>query len=106
MFASLKIEGAFKPLQDWVVLRPVREKKKGDLFLPDVMHEYGRCPVLAVGPLCELKVGQVVFIQRFVEGEFKFELNGEKVYAIRERYLNVTIVKEPPPKKEKKRASR
>lgn len=99
MFQSHNITGKFRPLQDWVILKPVREKQKGAIHLPDnmVTAEYGRCPVVAVGPRCQLKVGEVVFIQKFVEGEFKFELNGEMVYAIRERHINVTI-EEPPQK--------
>ena len=104
MFANLQLKGTFKPLQDWVILRPIREKKKGSLYLPDAVHEYGRCPVVAVGPLCSLKVGEVVYIQRFVDGEFKFELNGEMVYGIREKHLNVVIEKVRETKKTRSRA--
>ena len=76
------------------------------MIVPESPHDYGRCEVVAVGPgvrpcpggvfygpliPCDLKPGQHVYIQKFVEGEFKFELNGQKVYLIRERHLNVTI---------------
>lgn len=93
MFQALQIKGTIKPLQDWVVLRPVKEKEKvrGGILLPQNVRDYGRCPVVAVGPRCDLKVGDVVFIQKFVEGEVKFELNGEMVYMSRERHLNCTI---------------
>lgn len=93
MFQSLQIKGKIRPLQDWVVLRPIKEKAKtaGGILLPENAREYGRCPVVAVGPRCDLKVGQVVFIQKFVEGEAKFALNGEVVYMCRERHLNCMI---------------
>lgn len=106
MHHSLKVTGQFKPLQDWVILRPIKEdESRGGILLPDSAREYGRCEVMAVGPgfrsyangvygplfPCELKVGQFVFIQKFVEGELKFELNGHPVYAIRERHINCAI---------------
>ena len=93
MFQSLQIKGTIRPLQDWLILRPLKEpaKTKGGILLPENARDYGRCPVVAAGPKCELKVGDVVFIQKFVEGEFKFELNGVPVYALRERHCNVTI---------------
>lgn len=112
MFYSFKITGKFRPLQDWVILRPIKEKAKdrGGIELPDNLAVYGRCEVMAVGPgrrpyrdgiygpnilPTELKPGQFVFIQKFVEGEMKFNLNGQDVYALRERTLNLTIEDDP-----------
>lgn len=110
MFHAHQIKGTLRPLQDWVILAPVKEpvRKRGGIVLPDRVEDYGRCRVVAVGPgflpydgkngtyksaliRTELKPGQFVYIQKFVEGEMKFVLNGENVYAIRERHLNVTI---------------
>lgn len=108
MINATQIRATFRPLHDWVVLKPIEEKERlrGGILLPSRVEDYGRCEVVAVGPglrpcrdgvfygplvPTELKVGQFVFIQKFVEGELKFELNGEKVYLIRERHLNVTI---------------
>lgn len=112
MFHAHNIEGAFRPLQDWVILAPIKEdpknRKRGGILLPDRVEDYGRCRVVAVGAghqpydgkngsykpaliRTELKVGEFVYIQKFVEGEMKFVLNGETVFAIRERHLNVTI---------------
>ena len=103
MHQSHEIKGNFRPIQDWVILAPVKEKerKRGGILLPDSIQDYGRCRVVAVGPgtrgifgalkATELKPGKFVFIQKFVEGECKFKLNGEEVYAIRERHLNCTI---------------
>ena len=86
MFNSHEITGEIAPVQDYLVLRPIREDEKvGDLYLPDNARKYGCCPVVAVGPKCELRAGDTVYIQRFVEGELKFNLNGKTVYAIRER---------------------
>jgi|SRR5882672_469786 len=96
MFQSLQIKGTIRPLQDWVVLEVIKEpaKTKGGILLPENAREYGRCPVVAVGPRCDLKVGDVVYIQKFVEGEVKFELNGKSVYMSREKHLNLTIEEE------------
>ena len=97
MFNSHEIKGALAPVQDYLVLRPILEDEKvGGLFRPDNARAYGRCPVVAAGPKCELKKGDVVYIQRFVEGELKFTLNGETVYAIRERHVNVAINEKGP----------
>jgi co-chaperonin GroES (HSP10) len=115
MFHSHKINGQFRPLQDWVILKPVKEKERvrSGVVLPERVEDYGRCEVVAVGPgtrtslgyliPTELKVGQFVYIQKFVEGEMKFTLNGALVYAIRERHLNCTIedVLDRPPRKSK-----
>lgn len=110
MFHAHEIKGEFRPLQDWVILAPVKEKerKRGGVVLPDRVEDYGRCRVVAAGPgfrsykdgvygplfPSELKPGEFVYVQKFVEGELKFRLNGEDVYAIRERHLNVKI--DPP----------
>jgi co-chaperonin GroES (HSP10) len=109
MLYSLQVKGKFKPLQDWVILQPMDEiKSKGGILLPDDATEYGRCLVVAVGPgylpfdgnnatygghliKTELKPGKFVYIQKFVKGDFEFSLNGKRVYAIRERHLNLTI---------------
>jgi len=112
MFHAQVIDGSFVPLQDYVVLRRVAPKKeKGGILLPTAAHEYGPCRVMAVGPgrttahgviiPCELKVGQYVYIQGFVEGELKFKLNGEEVYGIRERHINCVLegYEEKPEKK-------
>lgn len=113
MFHSHEIKGDFRPIQDWVILAPEKPKaaKKGEIVRPDIAaREYGPCRVVAVGPgfrayrdgvygplfPSELKPGMRVWIQRFVEGELKFRLNGEEVYAIRERHLNL-VVDEPLP---------
>lgn len=125
MFYSHQIMGKFRPLQDWVILKPLVKKgaprERGGILLPDKVEDYGRCEVVAIGAgrlpyhdgvygsrviPTELKVGEQVFIQRFVEGEFRFQLNGETVFAIRERHLNVTIEPEVDSrsKKGKKRA--
>jgi co-chaperonin GroES (HSP10) len=112
MFHSHEIKGEIRPLQDWVILRPVREKERvrGGILLPDRVEDYGRCEVMAVGPgyrpymfglyrpgfvPTEVKVGEFIYIQRFVEGEFKFKLNGDMVYAIRERHLNLVLDPDP-----------
>lgn len=103
MFHSHKLKGTFRPIQDYVLLRPIKEPEttKGGILLPASARQYGRCEVLSTGPgrrtdhgeliPCELKVGQFVFIQKFVEGELKFNLNGDDVYVIRERHVNCTI---------------
>lgn len=111
MIGATQINGNFRPLHDWVVLRRLKDAKdnvRGGLLLPEnvKLHEYGRCEVVSVGPgirpcpggvfygpliPCELKPKQHVYIQKFVEGEVKFELNGEEVFLVRERHLNVTI---------------
>lgn len=120
MFNTTDIKGAFTPLQDWVILKRVKEevdktKKVGGILLPDSSYEkqakYGKCLVVAVGKgrttilgvliPCEVKQGDVVMLQGFVEGEYKFRLNGEDVYAIRERHLNVLWDEPKPPKKKK-----
>lgn len=110
MMHSHQITGSFRPLQDWVILAPEElVTEKGGIVLPDAterMKEYRRARVVAVGPgyqVCnggvyksaliatELKVGQFVFIQRFVDGELSFTLNGEKCFACRERHLSLVI---------------
>ena len=103
MFHSIRIKGTFRPLQDWVILAPVKEPEgtRHGVVLPERVEDYGRCRVVAVGPgtrgifgarkPTELQPGEFVFVQKFVEGELKFELNGETVYAIREQHLNCTI---------------
>ena len=103
MFQSLQVNGTFRPLQDWVILKPIKEPERvrGGVLLPERVQDYGRCEVMAVGPgtrgpfgdlkATELKPGQFVYVQRFVDGEAKFSLNGEAVYAIREKHLNCTI---------------
>jgi chaperonin GroES len=90
MLGSNVIEGVFRPMQDWLLLAPQKQADTRDgIHIPDSAQEFGPCPVRAAGPDCGLKVGDVVWIQRFVEGEFKFVLNGESVYAIREKHVNV-----------------
>lgn len=119
MFHSHNVKGTFRPLQDFVILRPVPEatiKEKGGIHLPSTAHEYGRCEVMAVGPgvrtsigvlvPCEIKVGEFVYIQKFVEGEMAFHLNGQKVYAIRERHINVMIEGFETPKRPPKKRRR
>lgn len=103
MFQALEIKGNIRPLQDWLVVQPekIPEEEKGGILVPANMRDFGRCPIVAVGPKCELKVGDVVYQQRFVEGEFKFLLNGKLVYMMRERHANLTI-EEPAPKKRNK----
>ena len=93
MFHALQIKGKFRPLQDWLVLKPIKEPAKtaGGIVLPENARSYGRCPVVAAGPDCELKPGDTVFIQKFVEGEFRFNLNGNDVYCIRERHCNCVV---------------
>lgn len=92
MFHSQEITGAIRPVQDYLVLRPIKEEaKQRGVFIPDAARSYGRCPVVAAGPDCQLGPCDCVYIQRFVEGEFKFQLNGEAVYAIRERHVNVAM---------------
>lgn len=103
MFHSLQIKGTFRPLQDWVILKPIAEpvRKRGGIVLPDNVKDYGRCEVMAVGPgtrgpygdlkATELKPGQFVYLQKFVDGECSFVLNGERVFAMRERHANCTI---------------
>jgi co-chaperonin GroES (HSP10) len=110
MFHAHEIKGEFRPLQDWVVLKPEEENPKdrvrGGILLPENVQDYRRCEVVAVGPgyhpnshgiystafiATELKVGQFVFCPRFVEGELKFRLNGALCFATRERHLNLTI---------------
>ena len=93
----------FTPLQDWVILERLPDDKDGDILIPEKarLHMYGKCKVTAVGPgcrtahgvlvPCDLKVGDTVGLQRFVEGEFTFVLNGKKVFCCRERHLNVTV---------------
>lgn len=103
MFHSHEVDGAFRPLQDWVVLRPIKVKERlvKGILLPDNVQDYGRCEVIAVGPgsvnalgvrvPCHLCPGKFVFIQKFVEGELRFKVDGQECYAIRERHVNVTI---------------
>lgn len=107
MFHAHEIKGEVRPLQDWVILAPVKEKERirNGVLLPDRVEDYGRCRVVAVGPgfrpyrdgvygplfPSDLKPGMFVYVQKFVEGEMRFVLNGEPVYCIRERHLNVTI---------------
>lgn len=92
MFHSHRITGPFIPVQDYLVLRPIREEEMvGGILLPDSARNYGLCPVVAAGPKCELKAGDTVYIQKFVEGELKFHLNDDLVYAIRERHVNVAM---------------
>lgn len=105
MTNMVSITGKFRPLQDWVILKRKKkaEEKIGGILLPEsaTSHEYGPCEVVAVGPgtrgifgalkATELKPGSVVLLQKFVEGDFKFTLNGEKVFACREQHLNVTL---------------
>lgn len=121
MFHSFEVKGRFRPLQDWVILRPIKEpENKGGILLPDSARLYGSCEVMAVGPgqraykdglygsalvPTELKVGQFVYIQKFVEGEMRFNLNGQYVYAIRERHLSLVIEHGPAIKKSRKIAA-
>lgn len=92
MINTHDIKGTLRPLQDWLILAPEHKAEKiGNILLPDNARTYGRCPVVAAGPDCELKVGQVVYLQKFVDGEFKFTLNGRTVFAIRERHCSVII---------------
>jgi len=92
MLNTQEVKGGFAPVQDFLVLEPkLIDERVGGILLPDTARVYGLCPVVAAGPQCELKKGDVVYIQKFVEGELKFELNGKKVYAIRERRVNVAI---------------
>jgi chaperonin GroES len=95
MFGAQQFTGTLRPMQDWLILRPIKEAKTtlGGIELPDTARQYGRCPVVAAGPDCLLKKRQVVWIQNFVEGEFRFELNGQMVYAIRERHVNCIVHK-------------
>lgn len=112
MFQSHRIDGVFTPTQDWVVLRPVKEPERirGGLLLPERVEDYGRCEVISIGPGYKpyrdglysvhfiptlLKVGEFVFIQKFVEGELKFVLNGDTVFITRERHLNLVIEGDP-----------
>jgi co-chaperonin GroES (HSP10) len=124
MFHAHEIKGEFRPLQDWVILAPVKEdpktRKRGGVILPEWVEDYGRCRVVAVGPgfrsyangvygplfPSELKPGQFVYIQKFVEGELRFRLNGEDVYAIRERHINVTIEDISPEKRSAQKSAR
>ncbi len=109
MFHAHEIKGEFRPLQDWVILAPEKEdpktRERGGIVLPERVEDYRRCRVVAVGPgfrsyangtygplfPSELKPGEFVFLQKFVEGELRFVLNGETVFGIRERHLNVKI---------------
>lgn len=108
MHHSHEIKGALRPLQDWVVLRPVKEPERvrGGIVLPDKVEDFGRCEVMAVGPgyrpnshgiyssafiPTELKVGQFVYVQKFVDGELRIKLNGDACYLIRERHLSLTV---------------
>lgn len=94
MLGSNVIKGVFRPTQDWLLLAPQKQTApRGGIHIPDSAQEFGPCPIRAAGPDCGLKVKDVVWIQRFVEGEFKFLLNGEAVYAIRERHVNVVVDK-------------
>lgn len=94
MLGSNVINGVFRPVQDWLLLAPEKQKQKaGEVVVPDAAQEFGRCPVRAAGPDSGLKVGDVVWMQRFVEGEFKFVLNGEPVYAIHGKHVNVALDK-------------
>ncbi len=108
MFHAHEIKGTIRPLQDWVILKPIKEavRKRGGIVLPERTEDYGRCEVVAVGPgyrtyrdgvygtaliPTELKVGEFVFLQKFVEGEMRFNLNGDKCFAVRERHLSLTV---------------
>ena len=127
MFHSHEITcKAFRPLQDWVILKPLPEKERvrGGVLLPDNVQDYIGHEIVAIGPgrlkydganalygdvliPTELKVGEYVYLQKFCEGEFQFVLNGEKVFAIRERHLNLTLdpsAVDKPKKKLKKAA--
>lgn len=99
MFHSHELKGPIVPVQDYLILRPIRQDEivKG-ILIPDGMQNYGMCPVVAAGPKCQLKKGDIVYIQKFVEGEFKFTLDDVLVYAIRERHVNVAINKKGPVK--------
>src|SRR6187551_1515982 len=94
MFHSHNIEcSEFRPLQDWLILAPekVDGEMKGGIFVPANPHAFGKCQVLAAGPDCSLTLKDTVWMQKFVEGELKFALNGVPCYAIRERRVNVAI---------------
>lgn len=108
MLHSHEITGEFRPLQDWVVLAPEEVEQKGSILLPEICRQnyYRRCRVVAVGPgflpyanavygrqviPTELKVGQYVYLQGYVDGEQQFRLNGEDVFMVRERHLSLTI---------------
>jgi len=85
----------FRPLQDWVILAPEKgEEIVEGIHVPDPARQFGRCPVVAVGPDCTLTTKDAVWIQKFVEGELKFSLNGRTVYAIRERHINCATLGE------------
>ncbi len=105
------IRGTFRAIQDWIILKPIKPKKRerveNGVLIPDRIEDYGPCLVVAAGPgfrhcskdgvygplqPTELKEGDTVWIQKFVEGEMKFALNGEMVYAIRERHVNCKLV--------------
>ena len=95
----------FRPLQDWVILERLPDKKAGAVFIPEKarLHMYGRCKVVAIGPgvvtshgvrvPCDLKKGSIVGLQNFVDdsANYQFTLNGKKVFAVRERHLSVTV---------------
>ena len=92
MFHSHEIKGTIVPIQDYLILRPIKEDEvQGGIHIPDNARNYGLCPVIAAGPKCQLKAGDTVYIQKFVEGELKLTLNGDQVYAIRERHVNVAL---------------
>lgn len=113
MHQSQEVIGSVRPLQDYVLLKPVKEEEKirGGILLPQNIMDYGRCEVVAVGRGVvtsmgvlvpnELKVGDFVYIQKFADGDLQFRLNGERVFCIRERHLNCAI--DAPPKKGKKK---
>lgn len=105
MFHALEVKGTIRPLQDWLVVQPekIPEEKRHGILVPANMRDFGRCPIVAAGPKCELKVGDVIWQQRFVEGEFTFILNGKKVFMMRERHANLTIAEDAPKKAGKKR---
>lgn len=97
-----EVAGRFTPLRGKVLLAPLPEKEvvRGGIVIPAVELDTGesrqrsfhRCEVVAVGPECELRPGQQVYIERFARGDSGiFELNGRKVFAIHERHLNMTI---------------
>lgn len=92
MFHSHEIKGRITPVQDYLILRPIKEDEVQEgIHIPDNARNYGLCPVVAAGPKCQLKAGDVVYIQKFVEGELQFTFNGDRVYCIRERHVNVAI---------------
>lgn len=102
MFHSHNIEcSEFTPLQDWLILAPEKPKEsieKG-IVIPGKSNAFQKCFVVAAGPDCTLRespnwpttFGDIVWMQKFVEGELKFHLNGVPVYAIRERRVNVAL---------------